>query len=455
MRLIIVFLTVFFTSFGIASAKEDQTAEGLFHPKTHKLENGLEIIVVENPVLPVVKAMVWYKVGAADEATGQSGIAHFLEHLLFKGTEKLEDGQLSREIAAVGGSDNAFTSWDYTAYHATIPPSFLPRWLEMEADRMVNAIITEDVVEPERGVILEERRTRVGRSPESQVQEQMRVALFQNHPYNTPIIGWEHEIKKLSTEQILAFYKKWYAPNNAVLSISGQVDADEVFALAEEYFGGLEASQSLEQGRVRPANPELMGQTVINFSHPRITQNKVNRFYRVPSYSTSKNSEAYHYMMLSELLSGSVTSPIYKELVLDRELCFSAFTDYGGEYLDEGMFLIGALPKDGLTHEETEQELMKILADFANLPPEKIAPDLEKVKAKLFEQTVFALDNVEFPARTLGRSVTTGETVADVEHWKQKVAEVTAEDVIAAAQDLLGRKAWVSTYLSPEEASVN
>lgn len=446
-RVFIVVLSVFFCG----QAAFADMPEGMFHPKVKELPNGLQIVVVENDALPVVKAMIWYKVGAADETVGQSGIAHFLEHLMFKGTDKVANGQLSKEIAAVGGMDNAFTSWDYTAYHATIPPSFVPRWLELEADRMIHAKITDDVVRTERGVIIEERRMRVEQSPEAKIGEQLRVSLFANHPYNTPVIGWKKEIEGLTTQQINDFYKKWYAPNNAILAISGQVKAEDIFGLADKYFGHIPASETKGHKRVRPAMAPLRGQTIIHYADARISKKKVSRYYRAPSFATATGNDAYAYMLLAELLSGSVSSPIYQQLVLKEDKAYGAYAYYDGESLDNGSFVLGASLKDDETQEDLEQELAQIVVKFSEKTPEELAPILAQVKAKLFEETVFSLDNVEYPARTLGEALSTGETVDDIENWKQTVDAVTAEDVLAVAKKISQKKAWVSLYLSPEK----
>ncbi len=222
---------------GLAAIAAPKAEAGVFDPETFTLDNGLKVVVVTNRRAPIVTHMIWYRVGAADEAPGESGLAHFLEHLMFKGTKNTEPGEFTRIVAENGGVQNAFTSYDYTAYFQTVARDRLEIMMRYEADRMTNLQLTDEIVDPERQVVLEERRSRVGNNPSSQLWEQANATLFLNHPYRVPVIGWEHEIKQLSTEGALAFYRKWYAPNNAVLVVAGDVTAEDVRPLAEKYYG--------------------------------------------------------------------------------------------------------------------------------------------------------------------------------------------------------------------------
>src|SRR5687767_14633984 len=210
-----------------------------------KLSNGMEVVVIPDHRAPVVTHMVWYKVGAADEPPGVSGIAHFLEHLMFKSTEKIGTGEFSKIISRLGGQDNAFTGNDITAYFQRVSKDRLKTVMEMEADRMVNLRLEEKEVLTERQVILEERRSRVENSPSAILDEQMNAALYMSHPYGIPVIGWEHEMAKLSPADAMAFYKRFYAPNNAILVVTGDVTADEVKALAEETYGKIPSNKQV------------------------------------------------------------------------------------------------------------------------------------------------------------------------------------------------------------------
>ena len=235
-----LFQKIFFAVLLVLSGLPEARA-GVFNPTTFTLKNGMQVVIVENHRVPVVAHMVWYRVGSADEGPGETGIAHFLEHLMFKGTKKRKPGEFSQIVARNGGQENAFTSTDYTAHFQTIAADRLEMVMEMEADRMTNLVITEKEVEPERLVVLEERRSRVDNNPGAILGEHINGALFLNHPYRNPVIGWEHDIKALDIKRILAFYKRWYAPNNAILVVAGAITAEQVRPLAKKYYGKIPA----------------------------------------------------------------------------------------------------------------------------------------------------------------------------------------------------------------------
>ena len=228
-RLALAILTPFFFAFPALAAEVT----------TFKLDNGMDIVVLEDHRAPVVVHMVWYRVGAADEPPGKSGIAHFLEHLLFKGTDDLEAGELSAIVARNGGSDNAVTSWDYTAYFQRIAADRLELMMEMEADRMRDLRMTPQDVATERQVVLEERGQRVDSEPNALFREQRNAAQYLNHPYGIPVIGWRHEMEQLNRDDAFSFYRRYYAPNNAILVVAGDVLPDDVLALAKKYYGPL------------------------------------------------------------------------------------------------------------------------------------------------------------------------------------------------------------------------
>ena len=237
----------------------------IFDPDTFMLENGMQVVVISNDRAPVVRHMVWYKVGSADEAPGESGIAHLLEHLMFKGTTNYGPGVFSSQVARNGGQENAFTSFDYTAYHQTIARDRLAMVMKMEADRMTNLVISEQQVAPERNVVLEERRSRVDNNPSMQLREQVSAAMYLNYPYRRPVIGWEHEIRALDVGRILAFYKRYYAPNNAVLIVEGDVTVEELKPLAEKYYGAIPRGPEIE--RIRTTEPPASADRRIVLEH--------------------------------------------------------------------------------------------------------------------------------------------------------------------------------------------
>ncbi len=206
---------------------------GVFKPQLFKLANGLKVVVVSNHRAPLVTQLVMYKVGAMDEPPGQTGIAHFLEHLMFKGTKNLSPGEFSKIVARNGGKENAFTGRDYTGYHQSFASDRLEIMMQIESDRMSNLILTQQDIEPERQVVLEERNTRVENNPSALLSEEVNAAFYLNHPYRRPVIGWRHEIESISQSDLLTFYDKWYAPNNAILVIAGDVNAPYVLRLAK------------------------------------------------------------------------------------------------------------------------------------------------------------------------------------------------------------------------------
>src|SRR6201998_2853505 len=242
--------------FLFTSAASAQAGPNSDPPTSFTLDNGLQVVVIQDHRTPVVTQMIWYKVGSSDETPGKSGLAHFLEHLMFKGTAKHPANEFSQTVLKVGGNENAFTSNDYTGYFQRIPKEKLPLMMEFEADRMTGLILKDENVLPERDVVLEEYNMRVANNPEARLNEQIMAALYLNHPYQRPVIGWHQEIEKLDREDALAFYRRFYAPNNAILVIAGDTDVKEVRQLVEQYFGKIEPQSAIPARRIRPQEPE-------------------------------------------------------------------------------------------------------------------------------------------------------------------------------------------------------
>ncbi|MGR3290227.1 MAG: M16 family metallopeptidase, partial [Paracoccaceae bacterium] len=295
---------------------------------TFTLDNGLEVVVLEDHRAAVVVHMVWYKVGAADEPPGKSGIAHFLEHLLFKGTDDLAAGELSETVKKNGGSDNAFTSQDYTAYFQRVASDRLELMMTMEADRMRDLEMTTEDVATERLVVLEERGTRVDSDPGALFREQRNAAQYLNHPYGIPVIGWRHEMEQLNRDDAFAFYQKYYAPNNAILIIAGDVDPTEVKALAEKHSGPLNPTANLPE-RVRPQDPPHLSERRLSLVDARIAQPFVTRSYRAPERDSGDQIEAAKLVMLAEVLGGSAaTSVLGQKLQFETEQAIYTSASY-------------------------------------------------------------------------------------------------------------------------------
>jgi zinc protease len=414
-------------------------------PASFTLDNGLQVVVIQDHRTPVVTQMIWYKVGSADETPGKSGLAHFLEHLMFKGTAKHPEGEFSQTVLKVGGNENAFTSVDYTAFFQRVPRDQLPKMMEFEADRMTGLILKDENVLPERDVVLEEYNMRVANNPDARLGEQIMAALYLNHPYGRPIIGWHHEIEKLGREDALAFYRRFYAPNDAILVIAGDTDASEVRPLAEQTFGKVAAQPAIPARRVRPQEPEPVAPRTVTLADPHVEQPSVKRYYLVPSAVTAAEGESPALDVLAQLMGGGSNSYLYRALVVDRPLAVNAGANYQGTSLDPSQFSISASPKQGVEFAEVEQVIDRVIADIAKNPPR--AEDLERVKTQLIAEAIYAQDNQEALARWYGGGLTTGLSLEEIRSWPDKIRAVTGEQVRAAAEKWLDKKRSVTGYL--------
>jgi zinc protease len=414
------------------------------HVSHFTLSNGLEVVVVPDRRTPVVTHMIWYKVGAADEPPGKSGIAHFLEHLMFKGTAKNPAGRFSQTVATIGGQENAFTSSDYTGYYQRVAREHLKTLMEFEADRMTNLVLTKEVVAPELDVVLEEQNQRVANNPAARLGEQVEAALYLNHPYGRPVIGWRHEIEKLTLDDALAFYRRYYTPNNAVLVIAGDVTADEVKALAEATYGKI-APRSEIGARQRPQEPTQVASRHVTLSDPRVEQPSLQRSYLVPSAATGKPGEAEALEVLSQILGGGTTGRLYRALVIERQVALNAGAWYQGSGLDATRFGVYGSPKPGTTLPQLEEAIDAVIAEL--LVKGISADELERVKNRLIADAVFARDSQAALARWYGVALTTGSSVESVNSWTDRVRAVNADAVLAAAKTWLDKRRSVTGHL--------
>src|SRR5246127_5785570 len=324
-------------------------------PTSFTLQNGLQVLTIQDRRAPVVPQMVWYKVGSADETPGKSGLAHFLEHLMFKGTAKHPVGEFSQTVLKVGGNENAFTSNDYTGYFQRIPREQLPLMMEFEADRMTGLILKDENVLPERDVVLEEYNMRVANNPEARLNEQIMAALYLNNPYHRPVIGWHHEIEKLNREDALAFYHRFYAPNNAILVIAGDTDVNEVRPLVEKNFGAIPSQPDIPARRIRPQEPEQVAPRTVTLADPHVEQPSIKRYYLVPSAATAAAGESPALDVLAQLMGGGSNSYLYRALVVDKPLAVAASAAYQGTALDPSQFSISVAPRPGVEFSQVEQ----------------------------------------------------------------------------------------------------
>lgn len=414
------------------------------------LPNGLVGVVIEDHRAPVVTQMVWYKVGAADEPPGQSGTAHFLEHLMFKATDTLADGEFSRIVAENGGDENAFTTADYTAYFQRVAADRLNLVMGLEADRMVNLAPGPDTVPFERDVVIEERRQRIGNSPDALFYEQMRAALYVNHPYGRPVIGWPEEMQDFTREQALAFYRTHYAPNNAILVVAGDVDPAEVERLAAAHFGPIPASPAVEP-RARPQEPEPIAARRVEMRDPRVAEPYVSRLYLAPQRRPGAQQEAAALTVLASLLGGSgVTSVMAQELELGDAIATGSGASYSGVGVDPGAFSVYVVPKPGVGLEAAEARLDALIADFVAEGPDPA--QLERIKTRIRAADIYELDSQQGRAREIGAALATGLSLDDVDAWPEALQAVTAEDVQAAARALFRPEASVTGWLMTEAA---
>jgi len=433
-----------------ASSVRAQTTVTSERPATFTLGNGLQVVVIPDHRTPVVTQMIWYKVGSADETPGKSGLAHFLEHLMFKGTSKHPAGEFSQTVLRVGGNENAFTSTDYTGYFQRVPREQLAKMMEFEADRMTGLILKDENVLPERDVVLEEFNMRVANNPDARLTEQIMAALYLNHPYGRPVIGWRQEIEKLDREDALAFYKRFYAPNNATLIIAGDVDAKDVRPMVERTFGEIAPQPAIPAHRLRPQEPTPAAPRTVTLSDPRVEQTSVRRYYLVPSANTAATGESPALDVLAQLMGSGSNSYLYRALVVDRPLAVSAGAGYQGTSLDATHFMISVSPKPGVEFAQIEQVIDNVIADVGQNAVR--AEDLERVKTQLIAEAIYAQDNQATLARWYGGALTTGLSIDDIRSWPDRIRAVTAEQVRDAAQKWLDKKRSVTGYLIKDAA---
>ncbi|MEP2715993.1 pitrilysin family protein [Pseudophaeobacter sp.] len=413
------------------------------------LDNGMEVVVVEDHRVPVVQHMVWYRAGSADEPIGQSGVAHFLEHLLFKGTETLAPGELSATVAANGGRDNAFTSYDYTAYYQRVASDRLELMMRMESDRMVNLRLSEQDIVTEREVILEERNQRTDNNPRALFGEQLNAAQYLNHRYGQPVIGWRHEMEELDMADALSFYGTYYAPNNAILVVSGDVDPAEVKSLAETYYGVIPANPDLPQTRDRSKEPPQNAERRVIYRDPRVAQPYVQRAYLAQERDAGAQETAAALFLLSELLGGGTTSYLANALQFDQQVAVYTGAFYSGVSLDATSFDFLVVPAEGVSMEEAEAALDASVAKFMEEGVDD--EQLDRIKLQLRASEIYARDNVDGIANRYGRALTSGLTVQDVQDWPQILQSITSDEIIAAAQDLLRPEASVTGWMMRQE----
>jgi zinc protease len=408
------------------------------------LKNGLQLVVVPDHRSPVVTHMVWYRVGGADDPPGLSGAAHFFEHLMFRGTREIPNGELSKTVARNGGQDNAQTSQDFTVFFQRIAKDRLPLMMQLEADRMVNLDLSESNVTTERDVVLEERHLRVDSEPRALAEEQIEAALHLSHPYGRPVIGWEAEIKRIGRAEALDFYQHHYAPNNATVIVAGDVNPDDVLKLAQQKYEPVMA-RNLAPRMNEPAPPRL-APARLNFAIAGTNLSRFIRFYRVPGYVGSPRGTAEALEVMAEILGGGATSRLYRTLVVDRKLAVDAGASYDGHNRGPSELMVFAVPREGVSFATLEAAVDQVLATLNRAPPE--AGEFARAKTKLVANYTYEHDNQFLLAQDYGQGLSIGLTIADVEDWPNRIRAVTAPEIRNVAQRYLTEQESVTGLMA-------
>ena len=415
-----------------------------------RLDNGMEVVVIPDHRAPVVTHMVWYRNGSADDPPLKSGIAHFLEHLMFKGTKNHPQGEFSSLVSDLGGQENAFTGHDYTSYFQRVPREHLATMMEYEADRMTNLVLTDEVVAPERDVVLEERRMRTDSDPGAELSEAVQAALFAHPPYGTPIIGWGHEIETLGREDALAYYQRFYTPENAILVVAGDVQPADVEKLARETYGQIPA-RGAPPVRRRPQEPPARARRHVSLADEKVEQPTYERVYVVPSARTAEPGEAEALAVMAHLLGAGQSSRLYKQLVVDKPVAVAAGAYYMSSSLDATRLWIYGVPAADVSLDAFDAAIDGVIADFIAHPPAD--KEFERAKTRLVADAVYAQDSQVALARWYGAALAIGETIQDVSGWSERIEAVTPEAVVAVARKWLDKRRAVTGYLLPEQAA--
>ncbi len=436
--LISVFVILSFTSSASASQLNN---------KSFTLSNGMKVVVITNRKVPAISHMLWYKVGAMDEQLGQSGVAHLFEHLMFKATDKLKSGEFSKKIAFNGGNDNAATSHDYTVYYQSIASEHLELVMSLEANRMKNLKLDDEILKREINIVLEERNMRTDNKPRSQLFEQMKAALFLNHPYGRPIIGWRHEIENLTTKDAKEFYNKYYNPANAILIVAGDIDMAELKPLAEKYYGSIPAGEIYQRQNI--SEPPHIAERIISLQDKKIQKNEFYRLYFAPSSISGKTEHATPLILLSHILGDGETGRLYRSLVLESKIATSASTYYNDISIGQTSFNIYITPKENISFERIQNALENEIRKIINEAPTDA--EMERTKNLLKAEAIYARDGLQNMANIFGNILVRGLNEDYIENWEANIDSVTKEQIIKAAEYVLQTEKSVTGLLSPKE----
>ena len=408
------------------------------------LQNGMQVVVIPDRRAPVVTQMIWFKVGGVDDPPGLSGLAHFFEHMMFRGTKKTPGDQFAQILARNGGEDNAFTTHDYTAFYEQIAKDRLPMAMALEADRMANLDLSDSSVGTERDVVLEERRMRVDNDPQALLGEQIDAALHLSHPYGRPVIGWPEEVHRIGRLEAQDFYNHHYAPNNAILIVAGDVTADEVRNDAQAAYAKVPARELV--ARSSAAEPPRLAETRLAVASADAKVPLFMREYRVPSYAEAAPGQAEALEVLAQLLGGDYSSTLYRKLVVERKLATGAGASYDGYRRDAAEFSVYAYPRPGVSFAQLERAIDDIIASYTRTPNAK---ELTRAKTQLVAGATYRRDSQYAMAAAYGQALSIGLTAFDVRAWPDRIQAVTGDTVAKAAHDCLIKREAVSATLTP------
>jgi zinc protease len=442
-------LSRFFSFSGLVTASLLISFPVFANPYEYLLDNGLKLIVKQDHRSPVVVTQIWYKAGSIDEVNGVSGVAHVLEHMMFKGTEKVPNGEFSKRIAAAGGRENAFTSYDYTAYYQQLHKRHLPMAMELESDRMRNLILTEEEFAKEIKVVMEERRLRTEDQARALVYEKMMATAYQAHPYKRPIIGWMNDLENMRVEDAQEWYDHWYAPNNAILVVVGDVDAGEVFSLAQKNYGAIQKRPLLPINARKPqTEPPQIGTKRITIKAPAELPYLIMGYHAPAIRDVKADWEPYALEVLESVLDGHASARLNKSLVRENQVASSASAGYSAAARGPSNFFLSAVPRAGKTVKELEQalrdEIEKIIKEGVT------EEELARVKAQVVASHVYQRDSIFSHAMQIGRLESIGLSYRDIDVMLEKLKMVTTEQIRDVAKKYFNSDNLTVAVLDPQ-----
>ncbi len=410
------------------------------------LGNGLKVIVKEDHRAPVLVQQIWYRAGSMDEKTGTTGVAHVLEHMMFKGTKAVPAGEFSKQIAAAGGRENAFTNYDYTAYFQQLHKSKLPLAMKLESDRMQNLQLTPAEFGKEIKVVMEERRMRTDDEPHSLMEEKLMAAAYEEHPYQHPVIGWMSDLEVMTAIDAQNWYKTWYAPNNAVLVIAGDVQANEVFALAQRYYGKIPAHKL--PPRRNYVEPVQEGIKRITVKAPAQLPYLIMSYHAPTVRDAEKDSLPYALEILAGILDGNESARLNKSLVREQQIASEVGAGYDSTARGPSMFTLEGTPSEGKTVADLETALREQITKLAR---EGVSPEeLQRVKAQVTANEVYKRDSVFYQAMQIGQMESIGLSHKAIPVMLAKIQEVTAQQVQNAAKEIFNDDHLTVAVLDPQ-----